>query len=168
MTTNKTSESFFDSPVNSNVTSDFFSAPLYPRLTEGKFSVILTSYKNPVAAKKKDGTPTAYIPLTIVLPTGKPVTFNVFTDQFQSRFVSPVQAQVDPENKTIWTSLGAFLKHIVDNKIPLDCWIEHTTYLASSGVRSAWNFNFFEPAPKTTPAVNSQITEETATEDIPF
>lgn len=143
--------------------NELFNAPVYPKLQDGLNKVIITGIGTPVDAKKKDGSPTQYLPIRMeVVATGRPVVHNVFIDQFIPFFISPIQNQIDPNGK--WDKTQDFINELLSEKIELDCWVERVTYVGASGAKSTTNYNFFEPAPK--PQTNAST--EAAPEDIPF
>lgn len=143
--------------------NDLFNQKVYPKLQDGLNKVIITGIGTPVDAKKKDGSPTQYVPVRMeIVETGRPVVHNVFVDQFISFFVSPIQNQIDPDGT--WESVMSFIQELISEKTQLDCWVERVTYIGASGAKSTTNYNFFEPAPK--PQTNAST--EAAPEDIPF
>lgn len=145
--------------------TEFFATKLYPLLTNGKHTVIITAYKAPVETEKKDKSKTYYVPISMQLETGRPITYNVFEDQWLGRFIGPIQTQVNPDNDQVWESQGEFLNDLIENKTPIDCWLEKVNYLSATGVKTTWNYNFAEPieevAPKNAPAQSTpaELTE---------
>lgn len=145
--------------------NELFKAKVFPKLTEGLNVMILKGFGSPVETTNSKKEPTSYIPVKLgIVWSGRIVTYNVFADQFQGRFLSPIQSQINPENDRQWESAEELFNEIIANKTPLNCWIERVTYLSATGERTTMNFNFSEPKVK---PVTTQSTEENL-EEIPF
>lgn len=137
-----------------------FEQTLYPSLKEGKQSVIILELGHAQTTKNKLQEEVEYLPIKIqIVDTGRPVIFNVFESQFMSRFINPIQRQVNPEGK--WDTIAAFISELIEGPIALDCWVTRNEFLDSKGViRSQMDFNFFEPAAPTIAQTQTNVVSE--------
>lgn len=150
--------------------NELLNEKVYPRLTDGKHKMILTGIGTPVTTKKSTGEETQYIPIRLqVVATGRPVVTNIFADSFKGFFISPIQAQLDPNNEKEWgiTALE-FINDLIENQTPLDVWVERVTYIGAQGERTTTNYTFFEPKKQIAPSQTASQPNEASEEDIPF
>ena len=130
--------------------NELFAEKVYPKLTDGMHIMTLTGIGTPIDTKNSKGVETQYLPIRLeVVATGRPVVTNVFADSFKPFFISPIQSQLDTTNTKEWESNMIFIQELIENKTPLQVWVERTTYISpTKGEQTTTNYHFFEPVKK--------------------